>query len=301
VAVVGLGSGGSAIAVALAAAGVGTLHLFDHDHLSVDNLHRHVCDLRHIGRAKVRALRDIIADYNLPTKVIGHEVDVVQDAKQLWVAASEVDLLVGATDNTASRRFVNYVAIHTGTLLVMGCAFDNARIGEIIQVVPEVSACYECTRKYLIGSGALVAGNHIGESDRISYGGDEPLAEGESNTGTRVEVSLIANLQAKICIHILMYPMTASDAGSVGDAKQNGLARNATQLPANYLTWGVSADTENNSRGEPFAFDLPFCVNWLPIPRHEECPVCGLIGRDNEDDLGQRYADIMASVQPSEA
>jgi len=51
VAIIGVGSGGSATAVNLAAAGAGTLHLFDKDFLSEENVFRHACDLRHLGRA----------------------------------------------------------------------------------------------------------------------------------------------------------------------------------------------------------------------------------------------------------
>ena len=86
-AVIGVGSGGSMAAINLAAAGVGTLHLFDKDVLTRDNIFRHACDLRHLGRAKVLAVKDQIENYDLPTKIITHEQDVVADTTALWVAA----------------------------------------------------------------------------------------------------------------------------------------------------------------------------------------------------------------------
>lgn len=299
VAIIGLGSGGSAVALSLAAAGVGTLHLFDHDHLSLDNLHRHACDLRHVGRAKVLAMRDLIADYNLPAKVFSHDIDIVKEAEQLWEVAAKVDLLICATDTVPSRRLLNYVAVHTATPLVMGCAFENARIGEIIRVLPN-AACYECVRRYLMSSGALVPGDRTGRGERISYARDASAPTPTAHTGTRVDISLIAALQSKVIITTLLR-LPKIVEGNEDDAKAGGTAAySEPDLPANYLAWGASVDAKNQEHREPFTFALPFSVNWFHLTRDEECPVCGDLGRGEDVDLDQRYADIMAAVQSVE-
>ncbi|MBA3239809.1 MAG: ThiF family adenylyltransferase [Acidobacteria bacterium] len=155
VGIVGVGSGGSMAALNLAASGVGTLHLFDKDYLTTDNLFRHACGMRHVGRAKVHAVRSLIGDFDLPTSVSAYRQDVLGDATALWKAMDEVDLVLCATDNVISRRLVNYVCVRTATPLVMACTFRNAGIGEIIRVLPGESACYECTRLTLREVGAL--------------------------------------------------------------------------------------------------------------------------------------------------
>jgi hypothetical protein len=102
VGIVGVGSGGSMAALNLAASGVGTLHLFDKDYLTTDNLFRHACGMRHVGRAKVHAVRSLIGDFDLPTSVSAYRQDVLGDATALWKAVDEVDLVLCATDNVIS-------------------------------------------------------------------------------------------------------------------------------------------------------------------------------------------------------
>lgn len=285
VAVIGVGSGGSATALALAAAGVGTLHLFDHDHLSVDNVFRHACDIGHVGRSKVLAMRDLIAAHQLPTNVVAHKVNVVSDAKFLWEAMDEIDLVVCATDNQPSRRLLNYVCLRTRTPLLMGCAFHNARIGEIIRVLPGQTACYECTRRYLneIGALAPLTSDEITAPD-VPYNtqAQTPHSNGQNNTGTRVDIALIANLLARTAITTLL----------------NDLPHPIEQdLPTNYLTWGVSAGTEFP---DPFAFSLPLSVNWMKIEKQANCFACGRLTEDYETEIEAEFAQIMAALSPAD-
>jgi hypothetical protein len=178
-AIVGVGSGGSMVAVNLAAAGVGSLHLFDKDILTEENVFRHACDLRHVGRTKVLGVKDQIASYNLPARVITHEQDVVKDASDLWTVMTEVDLVLCATES----------------------------IGEILHVKPGESACYECSRLELSKAGALqvstdaeVSGSHVPYAS-------ESASEAElmaGNQGSRSDVAIVAALQSRIAIGALL-------------------------------------------------------------------------------------------------
>ena len=283
VAVVGVGSGGSMAAVNLAAAGVGRLHLFDKDHLTTDNLFRHACDLRHLGRAKVRAVRDLIRSYDLPAAVVAYKQDVVENATGLWEVMSDVDLVLCATDNVPSRRLVNYVAVHTGTPLVMACTFRNARIGEILRVLPGETACYECTRIALRQAGALEPAEEGGEDTgaaRVPYGLGEPgpaEAAETVNQGTRSDVAMVSALQSRVAISTLL-----------------GGAAEAGRLPSDYLAWGGSAETELSG---PFNFERPFSTNWVHIARREECPVCPAAGRELGAGIDEEYETILAGAQ----
>ncbi len=62
VAVAGLGGLGSNIAVSLARAGVGSLCLVDFDRVEQSNLNRQYYGMRHLGRYKTEALREVIAE-----------------------------------------------------------------------------------------------------------------------------------------------------------------------------------------------------------------------------------------------
>lgn len=283
VAIVGVGSGGSMAAVNLAAAGVGILHLFDKDVISSDNVFRHACDLRHLGRAKVLALKDQIASYDLPAKVIAHEQDVVKDARGLWDSMSEVDLVLCATDSILSRRLVNYVAVRSGTPLVIAGTFENASIGELIRVRPGESACYECTRLALSDAGVLQLLPDAEESgSHIPYGreaepGVEVLA---NNQGSRADVAMVAALQSRVAISTLLAAETTSES-----------------LPTDYLTWGVRRITD---LAGPFNFERPFSTNWVHLERQDGCPVCRDLGRPVDQESDRAYQEIMGRLgEPS--
>lgn len=280
VAVVGVGSGGSMAAVNLAAAGVGTLHLFDKDILTKENIFRHACDIRHVGRAKVLAVKDQIGSYDLPAKVVTHYQDVVKDASDLWAVLTDVDLVLCATDSILSRRLVNYTSVRSQLPLVMACTFQNASIGELINVKPGESACYECTRLELSKAGALQLLPDAEESgSQIPYerAPESNVEPSTTNQGSRADVSMIAALQSRIAISALL----------IKEFSEN-------PLPADYLTWGVRAIT---SLSDPFNFERPFSTNWVHLQRQAECPVCGDIGSPIDKESDRTYEEIMASLQ----
>ena len=277
VAVVGVGSGGSMAALNLAASGVGKLHVFDKDHLSTDNVFRHACDMRHLGRAKVLAVRDLIGSYDLPSAVEPHNVDVVGSAGALWEVMGDVDLVLCATDSVISRRLVNYVCVHSGTPLVMACTFNNARVGEIIRVLPGESACYECTRLILREAGALEADAETGTAD-VPYGlpGGDGSGQGAANQGTRSDVSMVAALLSRVAVMTLL----ADDPET-------------ERLPRDYMTWGARAETE---LPVPFSYGYPFSTNWVEMRRREDCPVCATVGMPPDPEVDEEYEKITAEL-----
>lgn len=64
VAVAGLGGLGSNLAVSLARMGIGALRLFDFDRVELSNLNRQQYGIRHLGRYKTDAIREVIAEIN---------------------------------------------------------------------------------------------------------------------------------------------------------------------------------------------------------------------------------------------
>lgn len=281
VAIVGVGSGGSMAALNLAASGVGKLHVFDKDYLSMDNLFRHAGDMRHLGRAKVLAVHDLIGSYDLPATVEPHEVDVVDSAGSLWDVMDDVDLVLCATDSVTSRRLVNYVCVHTRTPLVMACTFHNARVGEIIRVLPGESACYECTRLILRQAGALEEADTETGAAEAPYGltSGEDLGQGAANQGTRSDVSMVAALLSRVAVMTLL----ADDPET-------------ERLPRDYMTWGARAET---GLPDPFTFERPFSVNWVEMRRRGDCPVCAMVGMPPGPEVDEEYEKITAELAAS--
>lgn len=111
VAVIGVGGTGSAIAETLARIGVGTLVIVDPDRLEVSNARRVFgvtqFDAR-AGKAKVAAVADGLRRLDLGTTLTAIDGDVLDGAVQEKLLSC--DVLIGATDNHASRSSLTELA-----------------------------------------------------------------------------------------------------------------------------------------------------------------------------------------------
>lgn len=102
----GVGSGGSFVALELAKAGIGSLILADDDRFAYHNICRHQCGIHDVGKYKVDALAERIADINPYCKVYTFR-DMIQhvDPEALKEALWEKSIIVCCTDN----RHAGYV------------------------------------------------------------------------------------------------------------------------------------------------------------------------------------------------
>ncbi|MEW6663006.1 MAG: HesA/MoeB/ThiF family protein [Bacillota bacterium] len=278
VAIVGLGSGGSFTAMELAANGVGTLHLFDKDRLSTENIFRHICDVRDLGRKKVDAVEEVIKEHLLSPKIHKYSENIVSSPDKLREVVQEVDMVICATDNTESRTMANYICVVANKPLILVCSFDSARIGEIIQVSPYKSACYECTRIHLKEQGALIEDNN---EERLAPYGSQ-TKDNSISRGTRTDVLIVAAMAAKIALMAL-----------AGDSNHT-----LGKLPYNYITWGATRITEFPN---PYKFDMPFVTLYCNYSIHPKCPICGdlqleLVGIDIEE----KYYEIIHKLSSEE-
>ncbi|MDW7669380.1 MAG: ThiF family adenylyltransferase [Bacillota bacterium] len=275
VAIVGLGSGGSIIALELAAAGIGELYLVDKDRLELVNIFRHICDKRDIGRKKVDAVKSKIQDSSFPVKVYKFSKDVIYNPYEFREFIKDTDLVICATDTPDSRSLTNYVCNTLNKNLILVCAFDNARIGEIIRVVPEKTACYECSRIYLSDLGAMVKGSD--DPDVIPYGPQSQDKANESR-GARTDVVILGAIAARIGL------MTLTQGYSI----------NFGEIDYSYLTWG---SVKNNSYPPPFKFNNPFSMNYSNLKIHPSCPICGDLPEElNGIDIEEKYSEIMQKI-----
>ena len=274
VALVGIGSGGSYIALELASAGLGTLHVFDNDRISINNIFRHVCDKRDLGRKKVDAISDIVADHFLPTKVIKHFCNVVHEAEEFKNVVNEVDLVICATDNVISREYINYTCVLANKPLVMVGTYNNALIGEVIKVEPYKCACYECIRIHQREQNVIIDSEEA-EDKLIPYS-HQIEVEDNSSIGTRTDVFVVASLATKIAL------MSIIENSVFG------------YLQFNYITWGA---TRNKEFKGPFDFDLPFSTKYTNYAIHPKCPVCGDITKELcEIDIEDKYNEIISEI-----
>lgn len=141
--IVGLGGLGSPAAMYLAASGVGRLILCDDDHVEPTNLQRQIIHTSaDLGRAKVDSARDTLLGLNpdarietVTTRFAGAALDEVVD---------EVDAVVDASDNFATRFALNEACHRQHTPLISGAAIRMQGQVSVFQLDQPDSPCYHC-------------------------------------------------------------------------------------------------------------------------------------------------------------
>jgi molybdopterin/thiamine biosynthesis adenylyltransferase len=140
----GVGSGGSTVAVELAKAGVGRFILFDPDHVSPENIARHACGLSDLGRMKVHAVADLLRNHNPDVVVEAFPYSTDMEERFARDAMNRADLVIGATDEPASRGWINRFACSLRIPAIFGRVTSRAAGGDVLRVRPGVGPCVAC-------------------------------------------------------------------------------------------------------------------------------------------------------------
>jgi len=141
--IVGLGGLGSPVAMYLAASGIGELVICDNDNVDLTNLQRQtIHNTETIGISKVQSATKAIAKINPEINVV--PVQEYVDEKRLQKLVKEVDIVVDASDNFATRHTINQVCVTYKKPLVSGSAIRfNGQIS-VFNLTNNASPCYHC-------------------------------------------------------------------------------------------------------------------------------------------------------------
>ena len=141
--IIGLGGLGSPVAMYLAASGIGELVLCDNDNVDLTNLQRQtIHNTETIGISKVQSATKAIAKINPEISVV--PVQEYVDEKRLQKLVKEVDIVVDASDNFATRHTINQVCVTYKKPLVSGAAIRfNGQIS-VFNLSNNASPCYHC-------------------------------------------------------------------------------------------------------------------------------------------------------------
>lgn len=272
VAIVGVGSGGSAVLRELVRAGVGWFLLVDNDRLAPGNVCRHELSLRDVGRLKVHALADYVRDRN-PAAVVetlaerlGPEtatpfVDMIADVAP--------DVIICGTDNRESRLIVNRAAVETGIYCLFGAVRRRAYAGEVLQVLPGVTPCYQCFVMRLpvdLQRPSEVATDGSAHTSLPAYA-DRPVP---AEPGLSMDIAPVSLMLAKLALVRML-----REAGS---PRFDALAED---LAAPRLVWIGRREPGTIYEAWPPLGDSigegPRVQQWLGLwlARNPECPVCG--------------------------
>lgn len=246
--VVGVGSIGSTAAESLAAAGVGNLLLFDHDRLLQHNIPRHRLSEYHIGRNKVKAMKEVLIERHPGLEIEAFVGDVATDADRIRPLFATTDVIVCATDGVESRRVANHLARRAGTPIVFSAVLEDGAFGEIVRVTPR-TGCLWCLRRTLLEDGTL---NPEPALD-LEYGTGSPH---RPMTAAPSDLRFVGELAAKSVISMLL----------------EARGRWSQRLPGDWALVGLQPTPD---MPPPFDIEAASDLRWLDLPDvRDDCPTC---------------------------
>lgn len=197
----GVGSGGSFVALELAKAGIGSLILCDDDRLAYHNICRHQCGIRDVGKWKVDAMAERIADINPFCKVVVfrnqiQHVDPEAFGRALWSKS----VLLCCADNRHAGYVCNELAEQYQIPMIDAGCGPRASTGEIFYYKPGCGmSCYTCA----YGEDRGV--DHSDQSVRREfYATETELEKLHFQPGMALDIDLTAIFETKLAIDLLM-------------------------------------------------------------------------------------------------
>lgn len=197
--VIGLGSGGSTLALELAKAGVGRFTLVDPDVVEEVNLIRHECDDRYVGWNKTVAVADLIHHRNPEAAIEALPVDVFDLRARMPALVESATLVAVCTDTESSKHLVNRVCLATETPSVYAGVYERGVGGEVIRCDGgPADPCYACV------ASALKEAVDVTGDEEVDYGLVDADGVLHGARGLGIDVRLIALIQAKVCLLVLL-------------------------------------------------------------------------------------------------
>lgn len=144
--IIGLGGLGSPVAMYLAAAGVGRLVLCDHDIVELSNLQRQIAhDSSDLGKSKTESAAATLQALNPEVRLtlIEHKLE----GQELDLHINEVDIVIDASDNFATRFLLNDACVRNKKPLVSGAAIRMEGQISVFHTENPDSPCYRCLYK----------------------------------------------------------------------------------------------------------------------------------------------------------
>lgn len=142
---IGLGGLGSPIAIYLAAAGVGNLHLADIDRVDLSNLQRQILYRNgDIGQSKAETAKRDLIQRNPDCQIDTIDTPFSELTLSEYIGKHQIDLVIDATDNFATRFMINRASVTCRVPLVSGAAIRMQGQVGIFNEVPGNSPCYQC-------------------------------------------------------------------------------------------------------------------------------------------------------------
>lgn len=251
--IAGCGSGGGSLALQLVMSGLRNFTLIDNDVLKSENIIRHVCDRRFIGKRKVDALEELLIYRNPSINIRKLDVDIMHfDDLESEIKNNTIVAL--ATDNEPSRYLVNEICVRNKTPFVVARVFTRGIGGEVFSYRPELSGCLACLEKFLERTQYR---NGVKEIDLVSeeerelmYGME--ISEIKDSPGLNVDISFITSFHTRFILDAIAALLPERP-------------KYMQPIPENYIVWG-------NRPTHPFS--KHFQIQRITLNPQEGCQIC---------------------------
>ncbi len=244
VVVVGLG-GGAPIPIELAKCGVNRFTLIDLDVLGAENLIRHPCGVGYIGQNKAVAVANLMHSHFGAELEISTHTKSVFEIEELAEVMSSADLLIVATDNEASRFYLNEIARAATTPAIFVGMFEGGAGGEVVTALPD-HGCYGCLAEHIGRKSFLTQYQAtVDKSTCVS------ARDTRAQPGLGVDQGILCNIAARRALDVLVQTQKHT-------------------LPfvgKNWIVFSIS--------GIPGILEGTLTSMQHDIPAHSNCYVCG--------------------------
>lgn len=261
--IIGLGSFGSQIAIELAKAGVGEFSLFDFDRVELNNLARHTCTIKDLGRLKTNAIKDAILGKNKLAIVDLFPININEHKDIMDEQVALADLIICATDNNPSRFALTKSLIKHKKVGLFGRAVTRAEGGDVFRHRPN-GPCYNC----LVGSRAYSMAD-----EEISTRNQLPAYVSEEDANAMIQVGLSSDIEP-ICNLIVKLALIELSRG-----ERSGIETLAEELTYDYYMWANRRERRHSSWA-PFNDSKcqPTILKWYGarISKDDHCPSCSI-------------------------
>ena len=167
------------------------------------------------------------------------------------------DVIVGGTDNNATRRLINEIAIDRGIPAIFGRAWVRARGGDVLRVVPG-GACFEC----LLDLRQVEEEVTASRAQAIAYADAPVVAE----PGLALDIAPISLMCARLVLQELVR------------GRGSALESLDADLPGSYFLWANRREGEfEHWKPAGYRMNGLHVQRWYAVrtPRKPDCHACG--------------------------
>ena len=148
VTIFGLGGLGNLLSTYIASSGIKKINLVDFYVVEETNLQRQInFTSKDIGILKVDIIEKFLKE-KYPDILIKKYSEKITKSKQVQLIIKNSDIVLDGTDNFAVRKIINKACLVKNKKLIIGAVEGYS--GQLMSVIPNKSACYECVYDNLI-------------------------------------------------------------------------------------------------------------------------------------------------------